>query len=590
MNAYRRILMATVAIVAFFVAGGVARAQVLTHVPQDALVVIKLNSAENVSKKLAALAQKLGVAQFEPRLSDPLGMLRQEAGLKDGLDAKGEAALAMFKPAPGEQEPQAVALIPVSDYKAFLSNFGDVKQEDGADSFTLPENPEPVYASNWGKYAAISPWAELVKKKGSGIKFEGAVGKQLAERDVTLIANMEQIRPMIMPGFQQFKQMLPQFPMVDPQGNEMVFQKQMAVRMMDGIEQFLNELQVAAISLNLADAGFTTTFTYQFTPGSALAKSVEGMRKSDANLLNGLPQGNYLFYGGFTYDGKQFWNWMKGWYVDSLKQAKLTPAEMKSLDQAMVAYERMLSASTGMTFGIIPPAPGAIGKAPLFNGIFVMQGDAKAMVQATKEFQKHQGVIMKASGAGGIDVKSTITPNAKTIAGVALDQYKMEFVPGPNADPNAVKMLELMYGKSLTGYLGAINDKTVVSSMGVDDAKVTAAITAAKANQSPLAGTPAAKTAMTQLPQNRVGIFYVDVANIVNTGMQVAQQFGAGANMKMPPNLPPVVVSAATEGGAVRFDTYVPTELVESLVSFGMQFGMQQQNQQQNRQRRQGGL
>src|SRR5687768_13715285 len=155
MKAYRRILV-SMCVLATFLVAGVARAQVLTHVPQDALVVIKLNNAEGMSKKLAALAQKLGLANMEPRLADPLGLLRQEAGLKDGLDAKAEAAVVLFKPAPGENEPQAVALIPVTDYKAFLSNFGDVKNEGGADSFTLPENPEPFFASNWGKYAAIS--------------------------------------------------------------------------------------------------------------------------------------------------------------------------------------------------------------------------------------------------------------------------------------------------------------------------------------------------------------------------------------------------------------------------------------------------
>lgn len=590
MKSYRRILAGTGALLVAFLLAGVARAQVLSQVPQDALVVIKLNNPEGVSKKLADFAQKLGLAQMVPGMADPLGMLRQEAGLKDGLDAKGEAAIVMFKPAPGEQEPQALALIPVADYKAFLSNFGDVKQEDGADSFTLPENPEPFYASNWGKYAAISPWAELVKKKGSGIKVEGAVGKQLTERDVVMIANMEQIRPMIMPGFQQFKQMLPQFPMVDPQGNEMAFQKQVAIEMMEGVEQFLNELQVAAVSLNLADPGFTATFTYQFTPDSQLAKSVQGLRQSDASLLNGLPQGNYLFYGGFTYDGKQFWNWMKDWYAGALKQAKLTPAEGKSIDQALAAYERMLTASNAMSFGIMPPAPGAFGKTGLINGVFIMQGDAKAILEASKEFYKHQDAIMKASGAAGITVKQSVTPNARTVAGVSLDQYKMEFVGGPNADPNAMKMLEMMYGQSITGYLGVINDKTLISSMGVDDAKIAAAINAAKANQAPLSTAPHAKTALSQLPQNRVGLLYVDVANVVNTAMQIAQQFGAGANMKMPPNLPPVAVSVASEGNAIRFDTYVPTDLVESLVSFGMQMQMQQQNQQRNRPQRQGGL
>ena len=391
----------------------------------------------------------------------------------------------------------------------------------------------------------------------------------------------------IMPGFQQFKQMLPQFPMVDPQGNEMVFQKQVAISMFDGLERFLNELQVAAVSLNLADPGFTATFTYQFMPDSQLGKSLQSIRQSDASALTGLPQGSYLVYGGMSYDGKQLWDWMKGWYVPALKGAKLNPQEGKSLDQAIAAYEKMLTSSTGMSFAVSPPAPGAIGKTGLINGIFVMQGNAKAIVEASKVFNQNNDALMKASGAPGITMKTTVTPAAKTIGGVAMDQHKMEFSAGPGADPNAMKMLEVMYGKSTTGYIGVVNDKTVVSSMGGDDAKLTAAVNAAKANLAPLAGTAHVKTALSQLPQNRVGVVYIDVANLVNTGMQVAQQFGAGVNMKMPPNLPPVAVSIATEGPAIRFDTYVPTDLVEAVVSFAMQMQMQQGQQQQ---RRQGGL
>src|SRR5215207_5663025 len=57
MKAHRRILVGMCALAAFLLAG-VARAQVLSQVPQDALVVIKLNNPEGVSKKLAAFAQK----------------------------------------------------------------------------------------------------------------------------------------------------------------------------------------------------------------------------------------------------------------------------------------------------------------------------------------------------------------------------------------------------------------------------------------------------------------------------------------------------------------------------------------------------
>jgi len=67
----------------------------------------------------------------------------------------------------------------------------------------------------------------------------------------------------------------------------------------------------------------------------------------------------------------------------------------------------------------------------------------------------------------------------------------------------------------------------------------------------------------------------------VNTGVTYANQFGFPVKLQMPPNLPPIGVSAGTEGTAFRVDSHVPSQLVQSLVMAGMQAFMQMQQGQQ---------
>ena len=50
----------------------------------------------SVSEKMAMWAQKLGLANFDPNFADPLGALKKHLNIKDGFDAKGEVAVAIY--------------------------------------------------------------------------------------------------------------------------------------------------------------------------------------------------------------------------------------------------------------------------------------------------------------------------------------------------------------------------------------------------------------------------------------------------------------------------------------------------------------
>src|SRR5215210_6970352 len=73
-------------------------AQGLKQLPANPLVVIKMNNPEGISKKLADWSQKLGLANFDPAFGDPLGALKKQLNIKDGLDGKGEVLVGVYEP------------------------------------------------------------------------------------------------------------------------------------------------------------------------------------------------------------------------------------------------------------------------------------------------------------------------------------------------------------------------------------------------------------------------------------------------------------------------------------------------------------
>ena len=64
-----------------------ARAQVMSQVPENAMVVVRVAGLQKTSQKIASLSQKIGIAQMVPQLQDPLAALNQKLGNPKGTRA-----------------------------------------------------------------------------------------------------------------------------------------------------------------------------------------------------------------------------------------------------------------------------------------------------------------------------------------------------------------------------------------------------------------------------------------------------------------------------------------------------------------------
>jgi hypothetical protein len=135
-----------------------------------------------------------------------------------------------------------------------------------------------------------------------------------------------------------------------------------------------------------------------------------------------------------------------------------------------------------------------------------------------------------------------------------------------------------MYGPNgMSGVAGAINGTTYIQCIGGDDELINAVVAAAKSDDQALVQLPHIKSVSAQLPQSRSMVMYIHLDNLATTILSYAAQFGFRVPLKLQPDIPPVGISAGTEGSALRIDMVISNELIENAVSAGMQVMMMRQ-------------
>jgi hypothetical protein len=583
MKRTRGMMVAMVALAMMIAAS--ARAQVLTLLPSDAMVVIKIKNMQDVSAKVAALSQQWGLANIRPELNDPLGTLLTAANLGPGLDKAGEAAVAVMMPPPNGGEPNMVVLVPVTDYKTFATALPNAKAEGELTSFTMGGNPQPGYVADWGKFAAISPMKEMVGKKGTGVQAAGVASKELASKDLVIYANMKRISQEVLPKFQQMK----------PQALQMIEQgmangggispkyagvmKAYMGQVFNVAEGFLRDANGVTFGINLTKDGISTTLMAEFEPGSYPAKAIAGMKNTDASFTAGLPDGKYFIYGGMAMNGATDLQLLNDFVAPIEAEVQKMGADGKPLLDYLGSFRNYISAAKQTNFGMVAPPANAIGQQGLIQAVSVIMGDTAKLAAAQKQMLATQAEIMKMTGAGEM-VKTTSTPAAKTLEGVTLDQFTttMTMEPKTPQEQQAAFMMQMLYGpKGITGYTGTIDATKMVTAMGGDDALLTSAIQAAKSNSDALGKGVAAKVSA-NLPQNRLGVFYLPIDTIATTVLDVMAARGMPGGVKLPPNLPPLAAAIDSEGSAIRVDGYIPAQTVQSLIAAGMQMWLQGMN------------
>ena len=582
MNVRRRCAVGMIALSVMLTAG-LANAQALKQLPAKPLVVIKVNNPQAVSQRLGAISQKLGLAAMQPMMADPLGALKQQLGVKNGLDAARDIAVGIYAPAQGKSEPGVVVLLPVSDYKAFLGNFQGVKTEAGVDSFQI--EGDDVFAANWGTYAALTPDKAMLAQKPAGVELAPAAAGIVDKGDIVAWFDVNQAAAMGLPEFRKQRGQIVADMERELKGQATFNQKftpvvkTLVVRVLDVVEGAMETAQWSTVTLNVAEKGIGFSSLCDFKPGSYAGNLIQGYKASNKPLLMGLPDRKYFAFGGMAIDAKAMTKIVDDFSAPVLVELKNAGPDGQNIASMVDAAKNSISALESVSFGYVQPT-GQPGQQAIIQQVAVYTGDAKKIAETQKQSMEATKQLMKLlPQTAEVSMNFGITPNAKTVDGVALDQFKMDFKFDQN-DPNAAQaaqMVQMIYGPGgMSGYLGAADQNSYIMAMGGNDELLAQLIAAAKADAAPLAQATGVEAVSAQFEKNRVAVYYVSVDNIVTTAMQYAAMFGVPVKLQLPPNLPPIGMSMGTQDTAVRGELFVPMELIEGIVGAAMRMMMQQ--------------
>jgi hypothetical protein len=183
--------------------------------------------------------------------------------------------------------------------------------------------------------------------------------------------------------------------------------------------------------------------------------------------------------------------------------------------------------------------------------------------------------MMPPEAGGGGAMAFSLKQGGKTVGGVTLDTYESK-MNLPDDNPGAAEAKQIMsmiYGPNgQSGVMGAVDAKTFISVQGGNEKLIADTVAAAKSGEDKLSSQAGVKMVSAQLPKSRAGVAYVNLEAVINAGIMAAQQFGmVPANLKVKPNLPPIGMTVASEGSAIRVDGFVPNALIQGLMSTALE-------------------
>ena len=571
-------------------AGQTVLAQSLNSVPDNAIVMVKVNNLDQTSKKLGDLMQQWGVAAMNPALADPLVELERMANLQQGVNRAGEGAVILVNPAnePGAQgAAPLIIMLPVSDYDAFIKNFPDAQADGELTMITLPIGNETGYVAKWGTFAAVSPNRALVAAKPKATKVVGLAAKEMQDHDLVAYVNFPGFRTQAAGGLAMGRGLV--IGQMDQAMQKKPDQAKYAPvasagmnQLFNGLDHVMNETQAMTLGIDLSKTGVQITYMADFVPESYLATKVAGWKTPPTKMISGLPDGKYAFAGGAAIDN----NTISQLVDDMVAPVRAAAVTIGDPGKPIVGYidaiRQAVASTTGQSFGF-NVGEGEVGKTPLFETVVVSRGDADKLLAAQKDIAQYQEQFMKLfqmPGQPGAATATKILPAVKSIGGVSFDQVTTT-VEGARPNDPGLKMMEMLYGPNgFSMLVGKVDAKTLLGVSNKQDAQIQTAITAAKAGTDPLASDAQVKEASAKLPPNSFFTMFAFPEQLMRLASRASQAIsGTALQTKLPANVQPIAISGSTEATAVKFSVYVPSSVVQSGVSVVLQEAMRRNQQ-----------
>ena len=573
-------VLAAVGVVAVLGVARLGLAQSIATVPDDAILMVKVNNIQKVSQKIGKLCEQWGIAAIKPEAADPLGFIQNRTQIKKGVNTAGEMAVIMLQP--GQGPPPMIIMIPVTDYQGFLGNFQNTTADGAISNISLAPDGEPAFVTQWGSFAALAMDKTLLETKLTSAPFPAQAAKQMAGRDVVAYVNFRAFRDQAVGALAFGKPFL--LSQLDQQSKKAAsadkrkfvpLAKIAMGQVFNGIEHVLKETQAATYGIALGDDGIQVTTICEFEPNSYLAQTVAKVKNVQGNFAAGLPDGKYAVVGGIMLDSPVYGQLIDDAAAPVLAEVAKMGAEMKPIADYVAAMKSSVLAMKRESIAVAG-SDQKVGEGSLFHTVVVVDGDAKAILAAQKTMMQSQEQFMKLldfQNSGAV-TKTEIKPGAKTVDGVSFDEMTVTMSGLPEGSPQAA-IQKMMYGPNgIKMYLGEINPQTMLLVQLGDDAVLQKSIEAARTRKTTFLDA-SIKQVSAKLPDTRFVEMYLSVdqgAAMISKVMQ--SMTGQPLPVDIPAGQPPIGMSASTEGASIRTDVYVPSVVIQNVVGGVMQMQM----------------
>ncbi len=540
----------------------VVRAQnvpdVLKKVPAGAPLVAAIPNLQAVSGKIAMLNQQLGLNQ--PQMENVLGMARAMLGLEQGLRENGGLAMVMLSmPDPNEPgaEPLTAVIVPITEYKAFLANFGEA-QPDAAGITQIDLAGEVAFAKQSGEYAILSDRQEAVAaykddQPANIAQLAGQMsGSVITGSDVLLFVDVTKVGPVALPmvelGLMEAQQQMGEA--------ERAIGEPMLKLYGDAIKAVLSQGQAAVMGIDLSEQGIGLSLGAQFREGTALAQSFANPPKQ-APSFNRLPSGPYMFAAAIDMQALPIARWLNDAIAAlppdhpmvGILKASLPTLQAKEVQQALYA----------------PAAGGAVPT--LFNGVNVYVTDQPA--QLVQAYRQSLDALGKADLGEGMSYQTQYNQNVLQLDGKEVDQYSLK-LNIPQEQLAELGPLAMFLGQAMTGYV-VTTDNAMIVTNGADPALLRQALQAA-AGQGQLNADQGIQNINKHLPPHRAMEAYIGVGTILQMVGNFAAMFAPEVQFNVPANLPPVATALSVNQGGMVYRYYVPNEVIRTITGLIQQF------------------
>jgi len=530
---------------------------VLKAIPDDALAFAMINDLAKTDSSISKLATLV-----QAPAPSGLSMLKSMAGIQEGFDENGSAAIALMPDKSAEgAKPFPVIYLPVTDYKKFIAAFKPddataettgvtianqamvVGHKDSFAAFTVPDHKAQlakVIASTKGVDTIVGSFKPWIGKHQISI-----VGTPTGSKTALQAASegLKTVRAIIaaQPNAQQTAQVTAAFDM---------YQSVLAKASTE-VDSFGFGLGLDENS-NLSIDSHTTLIA-----GGAWDTATKGLKAAEGNRFAGVQAAPFVF--AFEGIWPEQWGDAMADLTASMTASMTKASGGEGMDEQQQknyadAMRSLMKGLHGMSFVMGTPKPGG----SMYDGMAASMkvDDASSfltnyrksmdqVIDATKDLKNFP---FKFS-----DVKKIEIDGHSGLA-ISMDMSGML----ANGDPATAKLMQTMFGPTgkLTTRLLVADDHTLVVAYGSED-HAKEVLAAYKNPQSSLASDPDVATTLKLLPPHAqwVGLVsikgYMDLIRSVLAGAIPAG--GPAINLPELPAMPPIGFTA--EAGTTGLDT-----------------------------------